>query len=515
MAHWSHGRFVPHPMTRAVAISSVGPNTRPSSEPATQQGATCISVSLFCTFPSSSQKIAPVMRIRKHARGEASAANPEENAVDLVVGRGGKENEGEGEGEEGGGTVGSGSTVKENVEKGGEGTSEKIGSRQEGGGGGGGSGSRSSSFTWLDKLRHAKGFSVAEPYVKLDEFVNVLARKDSLCSGEVQSQFESIAAAESSLNPRVASDIETFVAGEVAEKEEKKSAVVDELVDIAVARRAKLMRDNSIASQMSFKPGALQRCASLVVGSGHDSSLTGPWVIGDARNDNRLRSDASLEKPKSVRSVERGKNIVEEVQDTEALKSTRFGKEVSDPFGIESSDACEDEAKVDALGYYLKHKRKQEKPRLCQKSSDSSERGTESSWMQEEDSQRSDSCSQELQRVKAHYKSGKKKISGDHVLINRTLIDQSSALFMDLFLFCLKTLSDLRQAPPRYYRCPHGCSCCFPQVQLLHSKIMTNARYLERGKTSNDHKILILLHRLPFLKQKGRGMVTPHRVSPR
>jgi hypothetical protein len=98
----------------------------------------------------------------------------------------------------------------------------------------GGSGSRSSSFTWLDKLRHTKGFTSREPYGNLDEFVSSLARRDSSSGDHIEAQ----------------QHVDDVVGGGDS------SSLSLRVIEVDLNAAAKLMRDNSVASQMSSKPAA-------------------------------------------------------------------------------------------------------------------------------------------------------------------------------------------------------------------------------------------------------------------
>lgn len=224
------------------------------------------------------------------------------------------------------------------------------------------SGSRSSSFTWLDKLRHTKGFTAREPYGNLDEFVSSLARRDSSSGDHLEAQ----------------EHVDDVVGGGDS------SSLDFSVIEVNLNASAKLMRDNSVASQLSSKPAAagniiqplVERAPSPAMISCHDSSVSTPHGLGKEKIDSRLHSDASLPK--------REKNIEVEVENPPKKPSG----------GAAGSSENVDDPGNPALSFHVKNwKRKQEEPRQLLKSSESSGEDASSSWKLDA-SDRSDSSSE-------------------------------------------------------------------------------------------------------------------------
>lgn len=239
----------------------------------------------------------------------------------------------------------------------------------------GGSGSRSSSFTWLDKLRHTKGFTSREPYGNLDEFVSSLARRDSSSGDHIEAQ----------------QHVDDVVGGGDS------SSLSLRVIEVDLNAAAKLMRDNSVASQMSSKPAAAAagniiqapagEAPSPAMISCHDSSVSTLHGLVTVKTDFRLQSDASLPM--------RGKNIEVEVENPAEKPSG----------GAAGCSENVDDPGNSALSFHVKNwKRKQEEPRQFLKSSESSGEDASSSWKLDA-SDRSDSFSAEAEENELDSKS--------------------------------------------------------------------------------------------------------------
>ena len=238
----------------------------------------------------------------------------------------------------------------------------------------GGSGSRSSSFTWLDKLRHTKGFTAREPYGNLDEFVSSLARRDSSSGDHLEAQ----------------QHVDDVVGGGDS------SSMSLREIEVNLNAAAKLMRDNSVASQLSSKPAAAAgniiqagagEAPSPAMISCHDSSVSTLHGLVKESFDSRLQSDASLPM--------RGKSIEVEVENPAEKPSG----------GAAGCSENVDEPGNSALSFHVKNwKRKQEEPRQLLKSSESSGEDASSSWKLDA-SDRSDSSSAEAEENELDSKS--------------------------------------------------------------------------------------------------------------
>lgn len=258
----------------------------------------------------------------------------------------------------------------------------------------GGSGSRSSSFTWLDKLRHTKGFTAREPYGNLDEFVSSLARRDSSSGDHIEAQ----------------QHVDDVVGGGDS------SSLSPSVIEVNLNAAAKLMRDNSVASQLSSKPAAaagniIQAVArtapSPAMISCHDSSVSTPHGLVKEKIGSRLQSDASLPM--------RGKNIEVEVEIPAEKPSG----------GAAGCSENVDDPGNSAHSFHVKNwKRKQEEPRQLLKSSESSGEDASSSWKLDA-SDRSDSSSAEAQENELDSKSiARGHLSGfTHAMLIFFLID--------------------------------------------------------------------------------------------
>jgi hypothetical protein len=136
-----------------------------------------------------------------------------------------------------------------------------------------------SAFTWLDKLRHSKGFTELEPYSNLEDFVSSLTKKDD---GRGSTHSEEIVEG---------GDMSRLVGG----------------VDLLQAHQ--LMRHSSVCSESSSK--------HLNVGSSRPalepyagSSVPAPLADGNERFNVQLQRDANLPS-----AAERSKDRVDAVTD--------------------------------------------------------------------------------------------------------------------------------------------------------------------------------------------------------
>uniref|UniRef100_A0A7I4B159 WRC domain-containing protein n=1 Tax=Physcomitrium patens TaxID=3218 RepID=A0A7I4B159_PHYPA len=148
------------------------------------------------------------------------------------------------------------------------------------------SGSRSQ-FTWLDKLRHSKGFTESEPYSNLEEYVNSLSKKDVAILSK--------GLAESSEEVVQGNDLHRLVGG--TSFDARNSA-----------------RCGSASSGLSFKQtpaGELERTSSLPLFSCDDSSNALAALQGDVVLPNSFCNKwNAAEKPKDDSDIFPGKSSV-------------------------------------------------------------------------------------------------------------------------------------------------------------------------------------------------------------